>query len=168
MRAYDDNSVGASKCSGLDFWKLTPATLVMSDGTVLEGITYDPDGKIRYGGTWCLDARTGEGSDDPVGFMRCSDQDRDNEAQQFFVGAGSFKNYYKGHTKCLDNDRRLKSCDGDPESRRWGLKGMLEYMQYPGMCLDIPWADPFNGNELEMYPCHGGENQIWTYWIDEG
>jgi hypothetical protein len=30
-----------------------------------------------------------------------------------------------------------------------------------GLCLDIPWGDPTNGNIVQMYPCHGGVNQQW-------
>jgi hypothetical protein len=31
------------------------------------------------------------------------------------------------------------------------------------LCVDVPGANTANGTPLQLYPCHGGANQQWTY-----
>jgi hypothetical protein len=33
----------------------------------------------------------------------------------------------------------------------------------PGLCVDVPNASTANGTPLQLYSCHGGANQQWTY-----
>lgn len=37
----------------------------------------------------------------------------------------------------------------------------IESVDKPGMCVDVPGWQMFNGNKLHMFSCHGGANQSW-------
>jgi len=37
---------------------------------------------------------------------------------------------------------------------------------HSGSCLDVKYADPNPGAEVILWPCHGGQNQLWAYFPD--
>ncbi len=82
--------------------------------------------------------------------------------------------------QALDNDLlTLTWCLDDsgfkPQATRWLLDGsdLSQPVSYAhirsglpttdpaGKCVDVPWADPSDGQQLQLYHCHGGANQTW-------
>jgi hypothetical protein len=41
--------------------------------------------------------------------------------------------------------------------------GRIPLAANPGLCLDVPWADPTPGNPLQIYYCHGDTAQQFSY-----
>ena len=35
-----------------------------------------------------------------------------------------------------------------------------------GRCLDIGGTGAPNGGDLQIYDCHGGDNQLWDYYFN--
>jgi hypothetical protein len=82
-----------------------------------------------------------------------------------FTGNGTLAVSYGKCLKALDGDvlhSRLAiwDCDGS-ESERFSLDG--QQMRLGTRCVDVPWGDPTDGNDLQLYDCHSGTNQKW-HW----
>jgi hypothetical protein len=165
IEAYPDATVHAGQCDSESNqkWRIPSGKLVTTDGAYW-GATYDQTtGWIQAFGM-CLDTRTRQPSG-LVTFLPC---DGMRNEQVFNMGLNGFFRWEVSGgrlvTYCLDKYQRYLPCDSS-DAQHWAVQGQLESVGYPGMCLDIPWADPTNLNELIIWPCNGQVNQTWTYWI---
>jgi hypothetical protein len=63
----------------------------------------------------------------------------------------------------------LRNCTSNSTSQLWSWDdssenrgaGAMRPDINPNNCLDIPNGDMKEGNQLQIYPCHGASNQLW-------
>ncbi|WP_345041596.1 ricin-type beta-trefoil lectin domain protein [Streptomyces sannanensis] len=110
----------------------------------------------------CLDVRSGSTANGtPIQYYTCNG----TAAQDFHLTGGALKVL----GKCVaaagtDNFAAvtLWDCDGSP-AQQWLDRGdRLLVNAASGRCLDLPWANPADGNALAVYDCNGTDAQVWN------
>jgi hypothetical protein len=82
----------------------------------------------------------------------------------------------QGADRCLRADGSgsnaavsIATCDGGSRRQRWLLythprtNRRLLVGEDSGLCLDVPGGSTSSGTDLQLFPCHGGTNQAFTF-----
>lgn len=133
--------------------------------------TLGTDGSIQAGSSGlCLDVPNGVGSSGlDLQLWPC----HGGPSQQFsFTSDGEIK----FGSLCVDSewgdptDGRLiqlydckASNDLSKANQRYHLRGAVHGLD--GQCLDVWGGVPSNNTPVQVYPCHGGANQVWDYYF---
>jgi hypothetical protein len=51
------------------------------------------------------------------------------------------------------------------ENQLFYLSGPIEVGDSTVKCLDLPPSSNYEGSTLQVYSCHGGDNQMWDYYF---
>ena len=161
----------------------TPINLFPCHGNSNQRWTYEPDvpvmpepGSLVGIGSKCVDVQGASGADGtPVNLYECSGQE--NQSWEFLPAASFY--WLKGlDGKCLvpgpldpmgDPVAVIGPCGG--LESRWQPTvsfptGFSLVHVDTGRCLDVAGAGTANRTPLNLHPCNGGLNQLWTYEQD--
>ena len=89
--------------------------------------------------------------------IRDSDSWRSGESPLLFTGSGAKKPAYDAVLNVL-NSTTTPSPSSSPPGSAFNLVGSGS-----GRCIDVPNSNTANGTRVQLWDCHSGSNQRWTY-----
>jgi hypothetical protein len=111
-------------------------------------------GALRFSGntSLCLDTRRGDPAGDVTDFGRAPRSLDSYDADFFPRRAGRALQLYTCKTSAPDN-----------LNQQFYVHGMIRGLD--GQCVDIKGGTGYNGAPVQMFPCHGGRNQLFDAYL---